>query len=108
MGNKRQHFVPTSYLKAWCDPNTPPGQTPYVWVHTADGSDKKRRAPENILSEADYYTFHKASGERDLFLERYLGSVESTFPALETQSERNLGFQKGKTWASSVFTQHSC
>src|SRR5262252_2340563 len=77
--HKRQHFVPQSYLKAWCDPNTPAGQEPYVWRFNKDGSDPRRKAPENIFHETDLYTIHRADGERDLVLEHGLAGLESEF-----------------------------
>jgi hypothetical protein len=96
MKNKTQHFVPRSYMTAWCDPNTPQGHEPYVWVHTADGSAKKRRAPDNILSETDYYTFFTEDGDRDLFLEQYLGSVEGTFPRIRDGIKTSLKLPEGE------------
>lgn len=31
MKNKKQHVIPNCYLKSWCDPRTPAGQSPYIW-----------------------------------------------------------------------------
>ena len=36
MKNKKQHFVPRTYLKAWCDPNVPAKHEPYVWIFQRD------------------------------------------------------------------------
>lgn len=79
MKRKRQHYVPKSYLKAWCDPETPKGQTPYVWVFPKDGEHAHRRAPQNLFVETDFYTIRSASGERDLVLEEGLSQLESEF-----------------------------
>ena len=49
---KKQHYVPQFYLREFLDPNTPPGQEPYVWVFSKDGKKKQRRAPKNILWSA--------------------------------------------------------
>ena len=49
MKHGKQHFVPQSYLRAWCDPETPDGQEPYVWRFAKDGTDARRKAPENIF-----------------------------------------------------------
>ena len=67
--HKKQHFVPQCYLKAWCDPTTPVDQDPYVWRFRKDGSDPRRKAPENIFHETDLYTIHRPGGGRDLVLE---------------------------------------
>lgn len=80
--HKRQHYVPRSYLKAWCDPNTPPTQEPYVWLFNKDGSGARRKAPDNIFHERDLYTIHRADGERDLVLEHGLAGLESEFVAI--------------------------
>jgi hypothetical protein len=80
--HKRQHFVPRSYLKAWCDPNTPPKQEPYVWLFNKDGSGARRKAPDNIFHERDLYTIHRADGQRDLVLEHGLAGLESEFVAI--------------------------
>lgn len=80
--HKKQHSVPQCYLKAWCDPNTPAGQEPYVWLFHKDGSGARRKAPENIFYETDLYTIHRADGERDLILEHGLAALESEFVAI--------------------------
>jgi hypothetical protein len=51
--HKKPHFVPRSYLKAGCDPNTPEGQKPYVWVFSRDGSNSRRKAPDKLFRETD-------------------------------------------------------
>src|SRR5712692_1636711 len=35
--NKKQHVIPNCYLKAWCDPAMPAGQTPYIWRISREG-----------------------------------------------------------------------
>jgi hypothetical protein len=76
--NKKQHYVPEFYLKAWCDPNTPEGYEPYVWVALKDGSDIKPRAPSNIFHETDLYTI-TADGTRNLSIEKSLSQIEGDF-----------------------------
>lgn len=78
----RQHFVPQSYLNAWCDPATPAGQTPYVWRFAADGSTSAKKSPRNIFVETDMYTIRRADGSRDLVLEHGLGELESAFVSI--------------------------
>jgi hypothetical protein len=80
--HKRQHFVPRSYLKAWCDSNTLPKQEPYVWLFNKDGSEARRKAPDNIFHERDLYTIHRADGHRNLVLEHGLAGLESEFVAI--------------------------
>lgn len=83
--HKKQHFVPACYLKAWCDPNAPTTQTPYLWVFDKDGSNAKRKAPENIFHETDMYTIHRADGTRDLVLEHGLNELETEFTRIRNQ-----------------------
>lgn len=80
--HKRQHFIPQGYLKAWCDPATPVGHEPYVWLFTRDGSNFRRKAPSNIFHETDMYTVRCPDGERNLVLEKTLSHLESDFCAL--------------------------
>jgi uncharacterized protein DUF4238 len=77
--HSKQHFVPQSYLKAWCDPAMPEGQEPYVWRFEKDGTDPRRKAPENIFHERDIYTIRGADGGRDLVLEHGLKGLEDWF-----------------------------
>ncbi len=77
--HKSQHFIPRSYLAAWCDPQTPDGQEPYVYLFPRDGGPPKRRAPINIFTETDMYTRKGPSGERDLRLEHWLEKTERSF-----------------------------
>jgi hypothetical protein len=66
--HKKQHFIPSSYLRAWCDPNCPENQTPYVWRFSADGLESKKKSPEKYFHENNMYTIKKADGGRDLDL----------------------------------------
>lgn len=78
---RRQHFVPACYLKAWLDPSAPKTSrhTPYVWMFDRKGENPKAKAPEKIFRESDMYTLTAADGGRDLRLEHGLGTVESNF-----------------------------
>lgn len=77
--HKKQHFVPACYLRAWCDPDTPKKQTPYVWMFDKDGSNSRKKAPEKIFHETDMYTIQKSTGERDLSIEHRLSRFEDQF-----------------------------
>ena len=91
MKNKQQHYVPSSYLQAWCDPKCPQGQEPYVWMTPVDGGPAKRKAPRKILRETDMYTVVGKNGERDLYIERALSHVEGKFARI-----RRNKFDKGR------------
>jgi hypothetical protein len=96
-GHRRQHFVAQSYLRAWCDADTPAGQEPYVWRFNKDGSNPRRKAPENIFFETDLYTIHRADGERDLELEHGLAGLEHEFVAIrDTKLSRQKTLTRGE------------
>ncbi|MDX0563285.1 DUF4238 domain-containing protein [Sinorhizobium medicae] len=73
---KKQHFVPSSYLKAWTDPETPTGQTPYIWLFSKEGGEGRRKSPENTFTETDMYTIPMPDGSRNLYLEDGLSQLE--------------------------------
>lgn len=87
--HKKQHFVTSSYLKAWCDPQCPKNQTPYVWMFSKDGKSVKRKAPDNILHETDIYTIKGENGERNLTLEHGLQQLETNFARVRKLKLRN-------------------
>jgi hypothetical protein len=86
--HKKQHFVAESYLKAWCDPETPKDHEPYVWRFSKDGPDARRKAPTNIFHETDMYTIELPGGRRDLVLEQGLSQLESAFVTLRDSKLR--------------------
>lgn len=77
--HKKQHFVAQCYLRAWCDPNAPADQTPYVWLFSKDGARVRHKAPENLFWETDMYTISMGSGSRGLVLEHGLHELEDLF-----------------------------
>ncbi len=77
--HKRQHWIPRSYLKAWCDPATPKGQQPYVWRFDKDGGSCAKKSPKNIFHATDLYTIHLRDGTRELSIEHGLSGLESEF-----------------------------
>ena len=83
MEYKNQHWIPSSYLSAWCDPNTPEGQTPYVWIFSKDGKISQRKAPKNIFYESEMYTINRSGGSRDLKLEQALSHLENCFARIK-------------------------
>jgi Protein of unknown function (DUF4238) len=75
---KNQHYVPASYLGAWCDPAAP-GKQKYVWRFERKSRVGKRKGPHNIFAETDFYTRFRRDGQRDLGLENALGKIETQF-----------------------------
>lgn len=75
---KKQHYVPQFYLREFTDPDTPPGQEPYVWTFSKDGKKRKRRAPKNILWETDLYTIN-VDGTKHYEIEKTLSQIECDF-----------------------------
>ena len=71
------HYVPKFYLKKFCDPNTPEGQEPYVWVAPKSGGEWKRRAPKNTGFETDLYSVTTKDEKKSDEIEKLLSAVES-------------------------------
>lgn len=82
MSHRKQHWIPQSYLSAWCDPDIPENHEPYVWRFSKDGQTAKHKAPKNIFWENEMYTIHRGNGERDLTLEHGLQGLEDFFARL--------------------------
>ena len=81
MNFKNQHIVTSAYVKEWCDPRTPDGHTPYVWLVSKDGQSVYNKSPKNIFNESDFYTSFDENGNRNLELEHYLHKIEDDFLA---------------------------
>jgi len=82
MQKKKQHIIPNCYLKAWCDPVTPPGHSPSIWRISKDGFTKKRKSPEKSFTSTDRYTITLPNCERSLALEDTLSVLEGQFTAV--------------------------
>jgi Protein of unknown function (DUF4238) len=77
--HKAQHWIPKCYLRGWTDPAAPSGYAPYVHVFAKDGITSRRKAPENLFTQADLYTIKLPDGGRDLRLEHGLAGLEASF-----------------------------
>ncbi len=82
--HKTQHYIPRSYLAAWCDPDTPPRMQPYVWTFDPSGGAGRKRAPKNLFTETDIYTIQRPDGARDLRIEHELSRLEKGLKTLVT------------------------
>ena len=85
----KQHYVPQCYLKAWCDPTTPSGQEPYIWIFSKDGRTRKKKAPRKIFSETDMYTVNMPNGTKDYRLEHGLHDLEDVFLQIRDEKLKN-------------------
>jgi len=83
MDFKNQHFVTEAYLREWCDPETPQGYDPYVWIVSKKDRIAKRKSPKKIFSETDFYTVTDSDGTRNVDLEKALQKIESNFIAVQ-------------------------
>ena len=88
---KKQHFLPSFYLKAWVDPVTPLRHVPSIWIFEKDGTGAKRKAPEKVFAESNMYTIQTPDGGRDLRIERGLQRLEDKFASI-----RNLKLGRGR------------
>src|ERR1039458_8344765 len=79
---KSQHTIPRCYLKQFVDPNTPAGHEPYVWIFDRRSRAGKKRAPKNILTETDIYTFKGRDGAKNYSLEKNLSQIESEYASV--------------------------
>jgi hypothetical protein len=70
--------VPSSYLEAWVDPETPPHYDGYVHLFDRDGQGHKRKSPEKIMSMPELYTIFEGA-TRDLTIEHTFGRWEDAF-----------------------------
>jgi hypothetical protein len=86
---KRQHIIPKCYLKQFVDPHTPTGQEPYVWIFDRGSKKGEKRAPRNILTETDLYTFSGKDGTKNYSLENSLAQIESDYASLFEQKNRS-------------------
>jgi len=82
--HRSQHYIPRSYLSAWCDPNTPSGMQPFVWTFDPSGGVGRKRAPQNLFTETDIYTIFRPDGSRDLRIEFELSKLEQGLKRLIT------------------------
>src|SRR5260370_22752671 len=70
---KNQHVIPRCYLKQFVDPHAPAGQEPYVWIFERHSKKGKKKAPKNILTETDVYTFEGKDAGKNCVLRRRPG-----------------------------------
>lgn len=108
MEKKKQHVIPECYLKAWCDPATPPGHTPYVWVHSRDGSSKRKRAPRKLFVESDFYTVKLEDGTRSLLIEDSFSVIEDRFVRLRSNIQEFVRLSDEDRGLLCVFTAMMC
>lgn len=109
MKHKRQHYIPQSYLSAWCDVHVPAGHKPYVWVAPKSGGAMKKRAPGNLFHEKDMYTIKGADGARDLVLEHGLSQLEGLFSKLRRtvlNARKPLSYEDRLTLCAFVAVMH--
>jgi len=79
---KYQHFVTAAYLEAWCDPKTPVGYEPYVWIVSKRNRKLNNKSPKNLFGETHFYTIYDSDGNRNVGLEKTLQKIESEFISL--------------------------
>lgn len=79
MKKKKQHVIPNCYLKAWCDPRTPPGRHSFIWRISKHGTQRKRKSPEKSFTASERYTIRLPNGKRNLALEDTLAGIEDRF-----------------------------
>lgn len=120
--NKKQHYVPAGYLAAWCDPDMPAGQEPYVWAFPAEGGSPRRKPPAKLFHERDLYTqtliVPGGLPGRDLRIEHGLGALEDAFvrtrrdfldgakPMPPARAAKLLAFVAAQQWRTPQAREH--
>jgi hypothetical protein len=103
MEKKNQHLIPNCYLKAWCDPSTPDGQEPYIWLHPAEGGEPKRKSPRKSFTETDRYTIQSPDGDRNLRVEDTLADIENKFVDIREKLEKHQPIFAGEHFLLCAF-----
>jgi Protein of unknown function (DUF4238) len=80
--HQKQHWIPDTYLSAWCDPDTACQNPRRVYRYNIDGSYRDYRPPGRIFTVDDLYTVTGPDGERDLATEHALNRLEDSFARL--------------------------
>ena len=116
MDKKDQHTVPRSYLRAWCDPETPNGA--FIWVFSKEQKQGRRRSPKSTFTQEDFYTLPGSGGQRDLSIENSLAALEGAFvlvrdsalkerrPLVDTERTDLLAFIAAMMTRTTRFTDH--
>ncbi|WP_159011376.1 DUF4238 domain-containing protein [Bradyrhizobium sp. S69] len=86
MDRKHRHWVSSSYLDAWADPDCPAHYDPYVRIFARDGNEHTKRALQNIFHMPDLYTIFSEGG-RDLSIENAFGQWEDGFVRVRNRLE---------------------
>lgn len=78
MNYKKQHYIPQTYLKSWCDVNKPKEFDDFVWIFELSGDNPKRKSPQNLFHETDLYTIFEE--DKKIFnIEHSLSDLEFKF-----------------------------
>jgi hypothetical protein len=86
------------------DPHTPSGQEPYVWIFDRGEKKGKKKAPKNILTETDLYTFSGEDGDKSYFLEKSLSQIESDYASVfDTKIRQKLPLDRNEHIALCAF-----
>jgi hypothetical protein len=72
-----------------------------VWVWSKDGTQVRRKAPEKIFCETEFYKVHGPNGERDLTIEHNLSRLEAEFSKL-----RRLKLERRKSLSEHEHRNH--
>ena len=73
-------------MKQFVDPHMPAGQEPYVWIFDRHSKKGKKKAPKNILTETDVYTFEGKDARKKYALERTLAQIEGDYASVDERS----------------------
>ena len=79
MAHERQHWIPESYLSAWCDTDPTRLNPRRVHRYRRDGSYRDYRPPSRIFTEHELYTIRGVNGQRDLTTEHALTLLEDAY-----------------------------
>jgi hypothetical protein len=107
-----QHTIPNCYLKGWCDPAPlPERHTPYIWLISKDGKNKRKKAPHNVFTERDRYSVRRDDGQKALIIEqKTLGATEDAFVRLRSRLNTRSTLTPGEkldlcTFATAMFAR---
>src|SRR5713101_7208519 len=99
-----QHTVPRFYLEVFCDPVTPEGHKPSLWVVGLREGTLKRRSPRRVATKPNYYSRTLPDGTADHGPETLLGVIEShTAPVLRKIRDGSFSLTDDERGALSFF-----